>query len=416
MKKFLLFISYLFLLANLTVVAQRPMVQYDMEGLEILKKNLEKKTTSKETLKEYQRLIKDANKMLTAKNPTVINKQIATPTGSKNDYLSISRYWWPDEKKKDGLPWIRKDGETNPDTQTDAVDRKRLGKMSKYIETLSLAYFFSEDEKYAKKGISIINTWFIDKATKMNPHLQYAQSVPGNPKSRRSGILDGRDIPVKVLDGITLISKSKQWKPEHTYGIDKWVMEYTLWLVYSDTGLKGAKQENNHGSWYNYQVAALAYYSGYNTILKNAINRTKKLFDIQLNEEGGQEHELKRTRSYFYSCFNLDAITRTAIVAEKAGMPFWNYSSSENNGGISKALDFLMPAANGGEWSYKTTKKGLELAYLAPVLKRISGRVDNEEYEATYKVIYDKFLDKEKKTSKEKKIYRDHNFINQGLR
>ena len=150
-------------------------------------------------------------------------------------------------------------------------------------------------------------------------------------------------------------------------------------------------------------------------ICLKAVDRTKALFDIQQNANGGQTHELERTRSYFYSCFNLDAITRTAIVAEKAGVPFWNYASTDNGKGISKAIDFLIPAANGDEWTHKTNKKGLELAYLAPVLKRIFGKIDNPEYEETYNVIYDRFLEKEKKTNREKKIYSDADFINQGL-
>jgi len=413
-KKLSLSIICLFLLVSFSSNAQKPMVQYDLEGLQKLKNELDSKAASAEVEKEYKRLLKQADKLLEIDNPTVIDKKIATPSKSKNDYLSISRYWWPDETKSNGLPWIRKDGETNPDTQTDAVDRKRLGLMSRSVETLSLAYFFSEDEKYAKKGISIINTWFIDKRTRMNPHLQYAQSVPGNPKSRRSGILDGRDIPVKVLDGITLISKSKFWKPEHTYGVDKWLVEYNIWLVSSDTGVKGSKQENNHGSWYNYQLAALAYYNGYTTMLEETIEKAKKMLDIQLDENGGQEHELKRTRSYFYSCFNLDAITRVAIIAEKAGMPFWNYTSEEGKG-ISKALNFLIPAANGEEWKYKTTKKGLESVYLAPVLKRVSGKIDNSEYDDTFKMIHNKVATKKSRKSKEKKVFRDYNFINQGL-
>lgn len=406
---------FLFLLNSFFAIAQKPLVQYDLVELLKLKTSLKLQRASAETLKEYRGLLKKADGYLEVENPTVINKELLPPTKNKNDYLSISRYWWPDSTKPDGLPWIRKDGETNPDTQTDAVDRKRLARMSGYVEILALAYFFSGNEKYAEKGISIVNTWFIDKSTRMNPHLQFAQSVPGNPKSRRSGILDGRDISVKILDGITLLSKSKKWSAEYEKKFNRWLFEYEIWLTISPTGVRGAAQENNHGSWYNYQVAALAYYNGNMNLLKKTIERTKELFSIQQDANGAQKHELERTRSYFYSCFNLDALTRTAIVAEKAKMPIWDYASKDNGKGILKAIDFLQPAANGGEWTHKTTKKGLEVAYLAPVLKRLVGRINTPEYEATYKVIYDAFLEKEKKTSKEKKIYKDANFINQGL-
>jgi len=41
---------------------------------------------------------------------SVTHKTIEPPSGDKHDYLSFSRYWWPDPKKPDGLPYIRKDG------------------------------------------------------------------------------------------------------------------------------------------------------------------------------------------------------------------------------------------------------------------------------------------------------------------
>jgi len=414
MKQILTLVVLCLSLNVMANIKPKPLVQYDLEALQLLKNQLQTKTASAEAQKQYRKLLKKADKILDQDNPTVIDKEIATPTKDKNDYLSISRYWWPDETKKKGLPWIRKDGDTNPDTQTDAVDRKRLSKMSGYVETLGLAYFFSKDEKYAKKGISVVKTWFLNDRTRMNPNLQFAQSVPGNPKSRRSGILDGRDIPVKVLDGITLMSSSKFWTEESQQILAQWLRDYMVWLAYSPTGKKGAQQVNNHGSWYNYQVAALAYYNGDIGLVKKIVEKTKTMFDDQLDENGGQTHELERTRSYFYSCFNLDAITRVAIIAEKSGIPFWEYKSADNGKGIEKALDFLMPAANGEKWDYPT-KKGLELTYLAPVLVRVNKRIDNPVYKATFQKIYDKIALIPEKSGKQKKIFRDFNFVNQGM-
>ena len=40
------------------------------------------------------------------------------PSGNKNNYASYSRYWWPDPAKADGLPYIRRDGETYPGSQS----------------------------------------------------------------------------------------------------------------------------------------------------------------------------------------------------------------------------------------------------------------------------------------------------------
>ena len=44
---------------------------------------------------------------------SVTDKKITPPSGDKHDYLSYSRYWWPDPEKPEGLPYIRKDRVVN---------------------------------------------------------------------------------------------------------------------------------------------------------------------------------------------------------------------------------------------------------------------------------------------------------------
>ena len=68
-------------------------------------------------VKAYTSLMKSADKYLNFKVSPVTEKEIMPNSKSKNDYLSISRYWWPDETKRKGLPWVKRDGDTNPDTQ-----------------------------------------------------------------------------------------------------------------------------------------------------------------------------------------------------------------------------------------------------------------------------------------------------------
>ena len=362
---------------NVNQLFSAEFVQLDKQMLMRAKANLHGNASSEATKKAYQELLKNADALLEIENFSVTNKKIAPPTNNFNDYLSISRYWWPDESKEDGLPWLRRDGETNPDTQTDKVDRKRLGAMTSAVKSLSYAYFFSDDDEYAKKGTELIRAWFLDQETKMNPHLTYAQSVPGVDKRRRSGILDGRLIPLWVLDSIALFAKSEHWTEKDDQQMNAWLNEYLSWLTTSKLGKSGAKQINNHGSWYRFQVLALAWYLQKGDMLNAELELAKKAMAKQFNEQGAQEHELKRTKSFFYSCFNLDAITRTAIIADKANNSMWTYPS-KGGSELAKAIEFLLPVAKGEEWAYPT--KGVNLTDLVTVMTRYANKTGDKEH------------------------------------
>lgn len=93
--------------------------------------------------------------------------------GDKHDYLSYGPYWWPDPAKKDGLPFIRRDGEIYPDSRNDATDSIRLHKMAAAVETLALAWHFTREARYADRAALLLKTWFLNPESRMNPHLAY---------------------------------------------------------------------------------------------------------------------------------------------------------------------------------------------------------------------------------------------------
>jgi Alginate lyase len=65
----------------------------------------------------YHQLLKDADKVLRYQPVSVMDKTELPPSGNKHDYMSIGPYWWPDPSRADGVPYIRKDGEVNPETK-----------------------------------------------------------------------------------------------------------------------------------------------------------------------------------------------------------------------------------------------------------------------------------------------------------
>lgn len=382
----------------------KPLINFDKAELATSKSALINKTAQPESLQAYQQLLIRADKLLLVENQSVMDKGFTPPSKDKHDYLSLSRYWWPDPTKKDGLPWKRKDGYTNPDTQKGDVDKPRIEFSTKSIQALSFAYYFSGNDKYAAKGVSWIRTWFLDEATRMNPHLEYAQSVPGNNKGRRSGILDGRIIPQRVLDAITLFSTSQHWTEQDEQKMNVWLTAYLHWLTESELGKKGAEQRNNHGAWYSYQVAAISLYLNEPKKLNNAVDLAKIIFADQFAEDGSQPHELKRTRSYFYSTFNLSALTSVAMIATKADIAFWD-TKAKNGATLLTGIDYLIPASNGDDWAYPS-KSGVRPDYLLDSLSRIPSKLITKEQQALRDQLLLDLRNNTEKKSYQERIYR----------
>ena len=157
-------------------------------------------------------------------------KEKVAASGDKHDYLSQARYYWPDPTKPDGKPYIRRDGESNP--ELNKLDRNRLGDMASHVTTLSLAYYLSNDEKYAKKATEQIRVWFLDKKTKMNPNLNYAQMVPGldGERGRSLGVLDAYSF-VEMLDGVQLLEGSNAFTEKDSKKLKAWFSVLLNWIL-----------------------------------------------------------------------------------------------------------------------------------------------------------------------------------------
>src|SRR5438046_6121980 len=109
---------------------------------------------------------------------SVMQKDMPPPTGDKHDYMSLAPYFWPDPKSPNGLPYIRRDGERNPEISK-ITDHHSLDDLENSVETLALAYYFKGDEAYAAKAVQLLRAFFLESATRMNPNLEYAQFIPG---------------------------------------------------------------------------------------------------------------------------------------------------------------------------------------------------------------------------------------------
>ena len=119
-----------------------------------------------------------AEKLLEAKPLSVMDKSVIPPSGDKHDFMSIGPYWWPDSNKPDGLPYIRRDGERNPEYQN-ITDESFLTRTIGVVDTLAISFYITRDLRFAQKAAELIRVWFLNDETKMNPNMKHAQYIPG---------------------------------------------------------------------------------------------------------------------------------------------------------------------------------------------------------------------------------------------
>jgi hypothetical protein len=330
-------------------------------------------------LPALSRLKRDADRALGAGPFAVTHKNLTPPSGDKHDYLSIAPYWWPNPHTANGLPYVRRDGEVNPE-RDQTSDRKRFADLVQSVKTLALGYFFTSREIYAVHAGKLLRTWFSDDATKMNPHLRYAQAVPGRNQGRGAGIIETHNLP-ELLDAVGLLNESSAWKQAEQKALQEWFSKYLTWLLDSAEGKAEAKAQNNHGTWYDVQVAAFALFVGRDGVAKQILSEfSAKRIAKQIEPDGRQPHELERTQSWNYAIFNLEALVSAASLGEKLGVDLWKFQSPDKRS-IRQALDWLLPFASGEKkWSDKQIT-AFEPEKLAPLLRQAALRWREPAYE-----------------------------------
>lgn len=286
----------------------------------------------------YKALKKQAEYDLVMKPLTVMSKDYIPSSGSKHDYVSLARYAWPDQTKPNGLPYMMRDGISNP--ELNKFDRNKLSDMTGAIYRLSLAYYFSEDEKYAKKATELIHIWFLDKTTRMNPNLRYAQHIPGEADGRCYGVIDAYSF-VEMLDGVQLLEKSKSFTAKDSKKLKAWFSHLLKWLLSHPQAIEESDQKNNHAIAYDVQVAAYSLYTGNRKVFSDVLAYfPKRRIATQIAPDGSQPHELRRTLAFGYSQYNLHHIIDLMLMVKHQGLDFHKYGIRDEHS-FFKAMDFL---------------------------------------------------------------------------
>src|SRR5712691_7528774 len=161
---------------------------------------------------DRQRILKAANQYLSAEPITIAASHSPRSAGGVHDFFSEGDYWWPDPQNPGG-PYIQRDGMTNPDNFVE--HRRALMRLSVQVPALAAAWRLTGDDRYARHAGRHLRAWFVDDATRMAPHLRYAQAIHGIATGRPQGVIDTLHLvevarAIEVLDGSPALSGAER--------------------------------------------------------------------------------------------------------------------------------------------------------------------------------------------------------------
>ena len=270
--------------------------------------------------------------------------------GAPNEFFSEGDYWWPDPQNPSGS-YVRKDGMTNPDNFT--AHRKALMRLSEICGSLTSAFLITKDTAYSNAAKKHLNAWFVNEQTKMAPHFLYAQAIQGRHTGRGIGIIDAIHF-IDVVQSVRQLEKHNKISSQELTEIKKWFASFLKWLTTHKYGLDEKVHPNNHGNWWNTQVALYAKFTNNDSILDFCRDNFKnKILPSQLSTKGSFPLELARTKPYSYSLFNLDGIVIGAQIMSDEDHDLWSFTTADGKS-VAKALEYMAPfVADKSKWFLK---------------------------------------------------------------
>jgi hypothetical protein len=286
------------------------------------------------------RILHLAAKAMDLKPPAITDHIATNSTGGPHDFFSQADYAWPNPTNKTGLPYIGRDGMSNPDVFT--YHRMAMRNMKDAVAALAAAYAITGDDKYPRKAAQFIRVFFLDPQTRMNPNLKYAQAVLGSSTGEPYGIIDTLHL-AELAVAVPFLEKSPAFDPAVDAGLKQWFADYTHWIMTSKPGIKEMDNPNNHSIACFVQLAAFARYTGDQQVLNGCRDRFKTvLFPNQMTNNGSFPRELKRTKPYGYSIFQADNLSILCVLLSTPDDDLWKFTLPDDRA-PRNAVDFIYP-------------------------------------------------------------------------
>lgn len=298
---------------------------------------------------DRDRVLGQARRYLDEAPITITATSSPRSAGGPHDFFSEGDYWWPDPAHPDG-PYVQRDGMTNPDNFV--AHRQALIRLSLQVPALAAAWTLTRDARYADHVLRHLRAWFVDADTRMNPNLLYAQAIHGRVTGRGIGIIDTIHL-VEVVRAAEVLDAGGAMTKADVAAVRDWFDRYVTWMTTHEYGIAERDAVNNHGTCWVMQVAAFARFAGRDDLTRFCAARFREvLVPHQIAPDGSFPEELRRTKPYGYSLFNLDAMATTCELLSTPQDSLWRFQTSDGRG-IGHALAFMAPfIADKRTWPY----------------------------------------------------------------
>lgn len=298
---------------------------------------------------DRERVLRIAGAFLAEPPITITAFKAEQSGGGLHDYFSQADYSWPDPSKPGGLPYVNRDGWSNPDTF--GRHRWAMVRLSRGVGALGAAFKITGDRAYADRALVHLRAWFVDPATRMNPSLLYSQAILGSVTGRGVGIIDTVHL-IEVAAAIEAMDARGALPAADAAPIKAWFRDYLAWLTTSAYGIDERDRGNNHGTCWVMQVAAFARMLGDQKTLDSCRTRFKTwLLPNQMFQDGSFPLEMRRTKPYGYSLFQLDQLATVAQILSVPGDDLWAFTLPDGRS-LKRAVDFMVPfIADKSKWT-----------------------------------------------------------------
>lgn len=232
-----------------------------------------------------------------------------------------------------------------------------LGALCGTVQTLALAYYFSDHEPFAEEAALLLRLAFLDESARLPPVPAEVGEV-------------GQRLPLSwLVDAVGLIGASPSWSRDDQQGLEAWASQYLEWLQHSAAGQEAGRARDHLGTWVDLQAAALALFTGQKEAARQVLGQqVPARLEEQLDAEGRQPLELGHPDSLSSCLANLVGLFDLADLGRHVGVELWDWQGAGGRS-LQRAFTWLIAQGLAPVWPYPQ-EGHFDAAWWIPLLRR----------------------------------------------